>query len=294
MSFDIWQASIKLEFRKDKDKTLMVRNLHYGPLVVQKPFYPEIACHVYLLHPPGGVASCDHLSVEAKAHEHSQVLITTPGATKFYKGENNYSLFEQNFYVENGASLEYLPAQNIFYKGTHTKVKTTFYLKDNSRFAFRDVSKCGMKDELSPFENSSLFNTVTIIENGKEKLIETSFIDGQEDLEALSGNNGCVYTGTFITNKVCDDTLSKIRALLDTYFCNEKTQSPLTDDSTASEASYNNPQFYAAAGVVDNFTVVRFLSSKNEAIEKAIVEIWKLTRLETIGLEPCSPRIWST
>lgn len=286
MSFDTWQASIKLEFRKDKDKTLMVRNLHYGPLVVQKPFYPEIACHVYLLHPPGGVASCDHLCVEAKANDHSQVLITTPGATKFYKGENNYSLFEQNFYVENDASLEYLPAQNIFYKGTHTKVKTTFYLKDNSRFAFRDVSKCGMKDEARPFENSSLFNTVTIVENGKEKLIETSFIDGQDDLEALSGNYGCVYTGTYITNKVCEETLDKIRAILDSYKENSSFELPQRYDP--------NFRFYAAAGVVDNYTVVRFLSSQNEAIEKAIVDIWKLTRFETVGLKPCLPRIWST
>ena len=286
MSFDTWQASIKLEFRKDKVKTLMVRNLHYGPLVVQKPFYPEIACHVYLLHPPGGVASCDHLSVEAKANEHSQVLITTPGATKFYKGENSYSLFEQNFYVEKDASLEYLPAQNIFYKGTHTKVKTTFYLKDNSRFAFRDVSKCGMKDEVRPFENSSLFNTVIVVENGKEKLIETSFIDGQDDLEALSGNYGCVYTGTYITNKVCEETLDKIRAILDSY-----------KENRAFEYSQRDApifRFFAAAGVVDNYTVVRFLSSQNEAIEKAIVDIWKLTRLETLGLKPCLPRIWST
>lgn len=286
MSFDTWLASIKLEFRKDNDKTLMIRNLHYGPLVVQKPFYPEIACHIYLLHPPGGVASCDHLSVEAKANEHSQVLITTPGATKFYKGDNNYSLFEQNFYVENDASLEYLPAQNIFYKGTHTKVKTTFYLKDNSRFAFRDVSKCGMKDEERPFENSSLFNTVTIVENGKEKLIETSFIDGQDDLEALSGNYGCVYTGTYITNKVCEETLDKIRAILDSYKDNRSFEHPQRYDP--------NFRFYAAAGVVDNYTVVRFLSSQNEGIEKAIVDIWKLTRLETVGLKPWLPRIWST
>lgn len=286
MSFDTWLASIKLEFRKDNDKTLMVRNLHYGPLVVQKPFYPEVACHVYLLHPPGGVASCDHLCVEAKANEHSQVLITTPGATKFYKGDNSYSLFEQNFFVENDASLEYLPAQNIFYKGTHTKVKTTFYLKDNSRFAFRDVSKCGMKDEERPFENSSLFNTVTIVENGKEKLIETSFIDGQDDLEALSGNYGCVYTGTYITNKVCEETLDKIRAILDSYKDNGSFEHPQRYDP--------NFRFYVAAGVVDNYTVVRFLSSQNEAIEKAIVDIWKLTRFETVGLKPCLPRIWTT
>ena len=186
MSFGIWQASIKLEFKKDKDKTIMVRNLHYGPLVVQKPFYSEVACHVYLLHPPGGVASCDHLSVEAKANEHSQVLITTPGATKFYKGENNCSLFEQNFYVEENASLEYLPAQNIFYKGTHTKVKTTFYLKDNSRFAFRDVSKCGMKDEENPFLDSSFFNTIKIYQDNTLVLKETCFIEGMEDFKALA------------------------------------------------------------------------------------------------------------
>lgn len=267
----------------------MVRNLHYGPLVVQKPFYPEKACHVYLLHPPGGVASCDHLVVSATAHAQSQVLITTPGATKFYKGENSQSLFEQIFYVEQNASLEYLPAQNIFYKGTHTKVKTTFYLNDNSRFAFRDVSKCGMKDEDRPFDNSSLFNTVTIIFKGKEKLIETSFIDGQDDLEALSGNNGCVYTGTYITSRVCEETLCRIRALLDS--CHETSVKAY---ETATSKSDSAPRFFAAAGVVDNYTVVRFLASDNEIIEKAIVEIWKLTRLETIGLEPCPPRIWST
>ena len=152
-----------------------------------------------------------------------------------------------------------------------------------------------MKDEESPFENSSLFNTVTIIENGKEKLIETSFIDGQDDLEALSGNYGCVYTGTYITNKVCEDTLEKIRALLDTCLSYDKSSDPLKVDSTLSETdSKKQTRFFAAAGVVDNYTVVRFLSSKNEAIEKAIVEIWKLTRQETIGLAPCLPRIWST
>lgn len=291
MSFDTWQASIRLEFKKAQDRTLMVRNLHYGPLLVQKPFYPEKACHVYLLHPPGGVASCDHLTVEATAHENSQVLITTPGATKFYKGENEKSVFEQIFYIENKASLEYLPAQNIFYKGTHTKVKTTFYLNDNSRFAFRDVSKCGMKDEDRPFDDSSLFNTVTIVVNGKEKLIETSFINGQDDLEALSGNYGCVYTGTYITSKVCEATLEQIRAVLDGYITREHH---LETQSTGSSCPENNILFFASAGVVDNFTVVRFLSSKNEAIEKAIVQIWKLTRKETIGLEPCPPRIWST
>ena len=78
-----WQASIKLEFLKDSEgKTLLSRNLHQGPLVVQKPFYPEKACHIYLLHPPGGIAGCDHLQVEALLKEDTKVL-------KYYLAYNN-------------------------------------------------------------------------------------------------------------------------------------------------------------------------------------------------------------
>ena len=101
-----WQASIKLEFLKDSEgKTLLSRNLHQGPLVVQKPFYPEKACHIYLLHPPGGIAGCDHLQVEALLKEDTKVLITTPGATKFYKTDGQISEFNQVFKLNNGASL---------------------------------------------------------------------------------------------------------------------------------------------------------------------------------------------
>ncbi len=268
---DKWQASIKLEFSKDRDgKTLLSRNLHQGPLVVQKPFYPEKACHIYLLHPPGGIAGCDYLRVEALLKEDTQVLITTPGATKFYKTDGQISEFDQVFFVGKGASLEYLPSQNIFYKGTHTKVNTSFYLEENAKFAFRDVSKCGMKDEEDPFLDSSFFNTIKIYEKNTLVLKETCFIDGMEDFKAQAAISNHPYIGTFICNKVSEETLLKLQGLLDL--------------ST----------YQASIGVVDNYLIARFLGDDNQSIENTIVEIWKTVREEVIGLLPCLPRIWST
>ncbi len=266
-----WQASIKLEFLKDSEgKTLLSRNLHQGPLVVQKPFYPEKACHIYLLHPPGGIAGCDHLQVEALLKEDTKVLITTPGATKFYKTDGQISEFNQVFKLNNGASLEYLPSQNIFYKGTHTKVNTSFYLEQNAKFAFRDVSKCGMKDEENPFLDSSFFNTIKIYQDNTLVLKETCFIEGMEDFKALAAIFNHPYIGTFICNKVSEDTLSKLQDLLDLN------------------------AYQASIGMVDNFLIARFLGDDNQSIENTIVEVWKTVREEVIGLPPCLPRIWST
>mgnify|MGYP003709246943 CR=1 FL=1 len=60
-----WPAELELWFALSAGKTRLVRRRHLGPLVVQRPFHPEKdgTCHVYLLHPPGGVAGGDRLDL---------------------------------------------------------------------------------------------------------------------------------------------------------------------------------------------------------------------------------------
>jgi len=60
-----WPAFLLLEFEKGENKTRMSEMKFKGPLRVQRPLYPEgQVCHVYLLHPPGGLVSGDDLNIK--------------------------------------------------------------------------------------------------------------------------------------------------------------------------------------------------------------------------------------
>ena len=81
-----WQAGLRLGFRAGPRRTLLADRQRYGPLAVQAAFYPEgVICHVYLLHPPGGVVGGDRLDMEVTLGKGASTLLTTPGATKFYR-----------------------------------------------------------------------------------------------------------------------------------------------------------------------------------------------------------------
>jgi urease accessory protein len=82
-----WQAELDLSFERREGETVLRRNQHRGPLQVQKALYPEgrETCHIAILHPPGGVAAGDRLYIRASLNERSRALLTTPGATKWYR-----------------------------------------------------------------------------------------------------------------------------------------------------------------------------------------------------------------
>ena len=81
-----WVARLALRFEQRAGRTVLAHRSHEGPLAVQKPFYPEgDVCHVYLLHPPGGVVGGDRLTIEIEVASDAHAVITTPAAGKFYR-----------------------------------------------------------------------------------------------------------------------------------------------------------------------------------------------------------------
>ena len=82
-----WQARLELSFQLSGGRTILARRQHVGPLIVQRPFYPEgpEVCHTYLLHPPAGIAAGDRIEAAVSVEEGAHVLLTTPGAAKWYR-----------------------------------------------------------------------------------------------------------------------------------------------------------------------------------------------------------------
>ena len=78
---DTWRAELALDYRLQDGRTVLARR-HRGPLQVQKALYPEGQglCHTLLIHPPGGIAGGDSLSIDVAVQSGAQALITTPGA----------------------------------------------------------------------------------------------------------------------------------------------------------------------------------------------------------------------
>src|SRR5262245_57341527 len=82
-----WKAELGLRFARNGERTVLVDKRSEGPLVVQKPLYPEGdgVCHAIVVHPPGGIAGGDELHLDVNAAAGAHALLTTPGAGKWYR-----------------------------------------------------------------------------------------------------------------------------------------------------------------------------------------------------------------
>lgn len=129
-----WAASLTLGFeerlQQGRPVTRMTTARHQGPLRVQRPFYPEGrhgCCHVYLLHPPGGLVSGDALQISVAVGAGARALLTTPAAARLYRADRHGVAWTQHtrLTVDDHGSLEYLPQETLAFDGSRGTQATT-------------------------------------------------------------------------------------------------------------------------------------------------------------------------
>lgn len=267
-----WQANLELEFSPRPTKTVLSRKSQFGPLTVQKPLYPEGAvCHIYLLHPPGGVVGGDSLNITAHVKAGSHALLTTPGATKFYRSGGAVATQVQNLTVESNASVEWLPQENIFFPGAYCNLETTIKLSRDAHFIGWEINCLGRPANRESFSFGELESGISIYREDEPILLERLFIDGEQDLAMLSGLRSFPVNANLYVTGVRSETLEKI-------------QSRFPDLIDAS----------IGHTLLDDLLVSRYLGHSTEQARQLFTQIWTMVRPETCGLNASCPRIWST
>jgi urease accessory protein len=164
-----WKAELALVFRHRDRKTFVAERRHEGPLVVQKPLYPEGpgVCHSVLVHAPGGIAGGDSLALDLRLEQGARALITTPAATKWYKADGRVGRQTTQAAVASGAVLEWLPLESILFDQADAMIGATVALEGDAVFAGWEIACLGRRASGETFRQGALRQSLEISRDGR-------------------------------------------------------------------------------------------------------------------------------
>lgn len=161
----VWNASLTLDYTRQggriegqQDGCTVARFLHSGPLRILQSLYPEGAgiCHNVIVHPPGGLVGGDRLDVQVSVGGDAHGLVTTPGATRFYRSEGAAAVQQAQITLAGGARLEWLPMETICYSGCLAENRLAMQLAPGSELIGWDITALGLPAAGQPFAAGSL------------------------------------------------------------------------------------------------------------------------------------------
>ena len=274
-----WAGSLALGFSADASgATILSRRAHRGPFVVQRPFFPEgrEVCHVYLLHPPGGLVGGDKLRLELQVGAGARALVTTPAAGKAYRTRGPVARQRQALSVEAGAALEWLPQETIIYDGADVEIATDVELAAGARFIGAETICFGLPARGAPFQRGSCRQSFAIRRAGAPLLIERARFDGGGAAqEAPWGLGGATVLSAIVSAPapeaaVVERLQAEARALPD----GERAGATVL-----------------AGG---DLLAVRHLGTHAERARAFVHRTWSVLRAALFDRAAIAPRIWST
>lgn len=212
-----WHAGLRLDYTREGARTV-ARFAHEGPLRILQSLYPEGEgiCHNVLVHPPGGLVGGDTLEVRVHAGEDSHALVTSPGATRFYRSEGVPAVQDVQLKLAPGARLEWLPMEALYYSGCRAENRLRMDLAPGAELLAWDIAALGLPRAGQPFVAGSVLQHLELqgqwLERGQVRAGDALLLDGPL---GLAGHR-CLAslflaTGTDLPRARRDDLLDAAR-----------------------------------------------------------------------------------
>jgi urease accessory protein len=265
-----WRAALELHFAARADRTILARRVHSGPFMVQRPFYPDgPVCHVYIVHPPGGVVGGDSLELAVHTAPGSHALLTTPAATKFYRNAGRFAMQRQQLQLDR-ATLEWLPQETILYPQASVQLLTRVRLCKRSRFIGWEIVCYGRPASHLRYEQGRVTQDFELWVDDTPLLIDRLRLDAEsQPMRAAYGLANHPVLATMLAYPAHQGLLERVRAV------------------SVAGVSF-------ACSHVDGALVVRAIGEHVDRVRAVMENAWRCLRPLVIGREPVAPRIWST
>jgi urease accessory protein len=269
-----WRAELALGFERHGERTVLARRRHEGPLVVQKPLYPEgdDVCHAIIVHPPAGIAGGDALQLSASLGAGANALLTTPGAAKWYRSAGARASSRIAFTLDDGAALEWLPQETIVFDGALADMTTLVGLTGAARYVGWEILCLGRTGSGERFDRGEAVATTEVSRDGRPVFVErTRIAGGGALLDSPAGLDGAPVSATFVA--ACD-------ALGASHVAACREHAPARGEGAVTRLP----------GVI----VARYLGGSSEAARQWFTALWSVLRPAVFQRAATEPRIWRT
>jgi urease accessory protein len=274
-----WHAKLALHYRRDGERTT-AHDRHEGPLRVLQRLYPEgeRICHHVIVHPPGGVVGGDRLEVDARLEAGTHAVVTTPGATRFYRSAGPWAHAHARLALADGARLEWLPLETIVHRGARAENRVELELAPGAEAMGWDLLALGLP------ASGEAFDAGTFVQHleWSGRWLERGRIDA-DDRVLLDGAPG--FAGR--------------RVLATLWFAAGSALAPARGEALrdAARAAAEGDPLDARSGVTsphESVVVLRVLADRVEPAMGLLLRVRAVWRATAWALAANPPRVWRT
>ena len=284
-----WKARLDLHYRavaataeRSADPTRTLADFrHDGPVRILHSLYPEGpgVCHNVLIHPPGGLVGGDHIHIQVSVDAGAHGLLTTPGATRYYRSDGAEAVQSVSARLAPGARLEWLPLETLAYDGCQGLNQTVFDLAPGAELMVWDLLALGLPASGQPFARGRMTQHLEVrghwLDRGTVRADDTRLMDGPL---GLAGRR-CLATlafacGTPWARARREQALEVARAVIDAQ--------PAGTGCLAGATAPN-----------DHVVLVRALGPMVEPNFVLLRQVRAAWRQALWGLDEHRPRLWS-
>ena len=265
--------TLKLEYDIDRKKTI-VRDLYTKvPLYAQRALYLEESlpsmAYMYIISPSGGILQGDRYRMDISLSNGAQAHITTQGATRVYRMDQNFATQIINIDLGPDAYFEFVPDQIIPYRNSRFYQTLKMRVHDSATMIYSEMIVPGRVASGESFEYDICYmKAVGSNQAGQLRFTDIAILEPKErDVSQLGVlNNRSVVGSVYL---LCPSSVVK----------------PIINEINSTLTSNNDVLAGASVMPYSSGMIVRLLGDGASALRAAIFDIIRISRKSILNAE---------